>query len=192
MPKSAMNQLHRGVSELRTQGIPIETKQNSYKLTSPPEALDSHRFSTLCGSARAAAESGRHADAVDLYTEALGLWRGSALGGLESDELSLHSDYWNELRLSAEESCIDAEIACGRHREITPKIQIIRAENPLREHLSSQLMVALYRSERVSEALEVYTGLQETLRDSLGVDPGARTEKIYLSILRQDSEVEFP
>lgn len=192
MPKSAMNQLHRGISELRSQGAPIETKQRSYKLTSLPSSVDSYHFSILCDSAQHAMKDRRPSEAVDLYYEALSLWRGSALSDLESDQMKLYSDFWNERRLGAQESCIDAELSCGHHRSIIPKIRILQAKHPLRERLSGQLMIALYRSGRISESLEVYTNLKKLLRDSLGVDPSSPTEDIHLRILRQDPGIEFP
>ena len=58
--------------------------------------------------------------------------------------------------------------------------------HPLREHLRGQLMLALYRAGRQSEALDSYADTRRTLRDELGLDPGAALRALHAAVLRHD------
>jgi Bacterial transcriptional activator domain len=65
-------------------------------------------------------------------------------------------------------------------------------EHPLRERLSGQLMVALYRCGRHAEALRAYADLRETLVEQLGIDPSPAVGRLQAAILRQDPELDPP
>ena len=77
-----------------------------------------------------------------------------------------------ELRLTAAELAIDADLAAGRHHEVVGEIDALLAENPLRERLHAQRMLALYRCGRQAEALEAYRHARRTLVEEIGVEPG--------------------
>ena len=51
---------------------------------------------------------------------------------------------------------IEAELALGHHGELVPELERLVEEQPLRERLWRQLVIALYRSERQAEALDAY------------------------------------
>jgi len=76
-----------------------------------------------------------------------------------------------ECRLSATEDCLEAELACGRHREVLTELEGLTRTHPLRERLWAQRMTALYRSGRQPEALRIYQELRTHLADELGLDP---------------------
>jgi DNA-binding SARP family transcriptional activator len=84
------------------------------------------------------------------------MWRGDPLGDLPlmgpavADIAGL-----DELRLTEIERRNEAELAVGRHAEITPDLQALVARHPLRERFREQLMLALYRSGRQADALDV-------------------------------------
>ena len=72
-----------------------------------------------------------------------------------------------ELRLTALERRIDADLALGRHADAGRRARGPGAEHPLRERFIGQLMLALYRSGRQTEALAAY-------REGDGRSDGAR------------------
>ena len=97
-----------------------------------------------------------------------------------------------ELRTSAREELIDAELELGRHAQLIGELESLVTENPLRERLRGQLMLALYRSGRQAEALEAYRRARETLVDELGIEPSPELQRLEQSVLRHDAELDLP
>src|SRR5205823_2378492 len=83
-----------------------------------------------------------------------------------------------ELRISAEEDGIEAELALGRHVEVIPRLRAFSELHPLRERLRAQLMLALYRSGRQAEASDVYQMTRDTLVEELGMEPGQDLQRL--------------
>ena len=73
-----------------------------------------------------------------------------------------------------------------------PELESLVAENPLRERLRGQLMLALYRSGRHAEALEVYRAARLALADELGLDPSPELQRLERAILRHDPALAVP
>ena len=71
----------------------------------------------------------------------------------------------------------------SRARELVGELRDLVARHPLRERLRGQLMLALYRSGRQAEALEVYQDFRRTLSEELGLEPGAGLQQLELAIL---------
>ena len=88
--------------------------------------------------------------------------------------------------MTALEERIDAELALGRHRELVAELERLVAEQPLRERLRGQLMLALYRCGRQADALAVYRAARRTLVEELGLDPCPELQELEPAILRQD------
>jgi DNA-binding SARP family transcriptional activator len=80
----------------------------------------------------------------------------------------------------------------GRHREIISSLYSLVAEHPLREAFRRQLMVALYRSERQADALEVYRQTRKVLNDELGLEPGQALRTVQEAILNRDEKLIRP
>ncbi|MFG1708808.1 BTAD domain-containing putative transcriptional regulator [Nonomuraea sp. M3C6] len=188
--KSARNQVHRGVGELRKYGVTIDVHDNVYRLEAAEDSVDAFVFIRLYDQARALAGDRDHAGAARTLGEALALWRGAALSGLDSEAFLAEAAVWDERRLAAIEARIDADLALGRHREVIAELQRLADQHPLREVFCGQLMLALYRSQRGSEALQAFTDLEERLRDELGTDPSPVLRDLRTQILRQDSVLE--
>ena len=70
----------------------------------------------------------------------------------------------DDLRVAALEERIEADLALGRHAELIGELEALIASHPHRERLRAQLMLALYRSGRQSEALEVYRNVARDAR----------------------------
>jgi predicted ATPase/DNA-binding SARP family transcriptional activator len=189
-PAAAGKVLQVYVSRLRKQ-LPafarIRTRGGGYSLEVEGDALDALRFERLLREGREAMEAGNPALALSLLRRALALWRGPAYGEFRSEEFARgEAERLEELRLVALEERIEAELTLGRHAELLPELRTLAAEHPWRERLQAQLMLALYRCRRQSEALDVYAGTRARLRNELGLEPGEELRKLQRRILQQD------
>ena len=97
-----------------------------------------------------------------------------------------------ELRATALEVAIDQDLDAGRHREVLPELEALLGQEPLRERLHAQRMLALYRSGRQAEALEAYREARATLVEQIGVEPGPDLRRLHEAILRQDPSLDPP
>jgi predicted ATPase/DNA-binding SARP family transcriptional activator len=165
----------------------IETTAAGYVLRAAPEQVDVHRFEARlrAGLEALAAERVEHA-ALELG-DALDLWRGPALcdftyEGWAQQEIAR----LEELRAVAREQQIEARLALGRHDELVGELETFSREHPLREKPRGQLMLALYRSGRQAEALDVYQQARERLLEELGIDPSLALQTLYKQILNQE------
>jgi DNA-binding SARP family transcriptional activator len=171
----------------------IATRSRGYAIQITPGQLDLTRFERLAAEGRRALEAGDPRSASARLREALALWRGAPLGGLslqpfvQAEALRLE-----EIRLAALEDRIDADLESGLAAELVGELEALVARNPLREHLRSQLMLALYRSGRQAEALDVYRQTRATLVDQLGIEPGRELRELEQAILRQDEALGAP
>lgn len=89
----------------------------------------------------------------------------------------------HELRLSALEGRLAAEIRCGRYDAVIGELRDQIAEHPLREQLWRHLMEALYFSDRQAEALGEYQRLRRVLVEELGAEPSPRVQAVHRQIL---------
>src|SRR6202011_1960599 len=97
-----------------------------------------------------------------------------------------------ESRLDALEDWIDAELELGRHGDLLGELESLVLEQPLRERLRAQLMLALYRSGRQAEALGLFQQTRRLLVDELGIEPGPALRRMEQAILRHDPALEPP
>ena len=97
----------------------------------------------------------------------------------------------DDLRVAALEERIEADLALGRHTALLGDLEALIASNPHREKLREQQMLALYRSGRQTEALEVYRNVRATL-DEIGVEPGANLQRLEKRILNHDAAIDAP
>ena len=70
------------------------------------------------------------------------------------------------------EDRIDADLALGRHSQLVPELETLVREEPFRERVLGQLMLALYRSGRQAEALAALQAARHRLAEELGLEPG--------------------
>src|ERR1700690_1579924 len=188
-PTTVRQQIHSSVSALRgVLGELIVTGQAGYELAVPVEQVDALVFQSLVASARQAEHEGQLQLAADRLAAALALWNGPALAGVPN--LRVLAVGLEEERLSALEKRITAELQLGRHRELVAELSALVAKYPVREHLIGQLMIALSRSGRVTDALEIYRKTRQRLADELGLEPGPELAQLELSLLRGEVAAE--
>jgi DNA-binding SARP family transcriptional activator/tetratricopeptide (TPR) repeat protein len=197
-PDSARASLHTHISRLRVRldpdgagaGVVIAARHGGYVVETDPQSIDAHRFATLVREARAVADPERRATVL---RRALALWRGPALADSGTDRLRerVVADL-TELRLTALESAIDADLACGRHTDVVAEASGLVAEHPLREGLWERLVLALHRSDRRADALDVLDRARTRLADDLGIDPGPGLARMRQAILTADPVLAPP
>nr|WP_221382669.1 BTAD domain-containing putative transcriptional regulator [Actinoplanes polyasparticus] len=165
----------------------LETHTAGYLLRVRPDALDAELFERLVTAGLSAARAERHSEAADRQRQALALWRGSALTELAHlSEAATEIARLDELRMRSIEARIDADLAVGRHHEVTPELVALVAEHPLNERLWEQLMLARYRAGQVGDALATFDAARHQLDEQLGVEPGAALRRLRQQILQQD------
>src|SRR5215831_4921156 len=135
----------------------LVTRDRGYLLRVGREHLDAALFQDRFTAGRSALQAGRYAEAAQTLRRALDLWRGPVLADLADYAfIQREAVRLEELRLAALEARIEADLALGRHDELTAELEQLAAEHPLRERLHGQLMVALYRCGRQADALAAY------------------------------------
>jgi DNA-binding SARP family transcriptional activator len=194
-PPTATKALHVYVRGLR-QTIGAErilTQGSGYQLRVEPEEVDVRRFEALAGRGRAALTAGDPAGGAAQLREALGLWRGAALADAADEPFARgEAARLEDLRLAVLEDRIAADVQLGRHAECVGELERLVAEEPLRERLHGQLMLALYRSGRQADALGAYWRARRVLVDELGLEPGPELQAVERSILAHDPALEPP
>ena len=185
-PASAAHALQVYVSELRKAGLEIERLGDSYRLR--PDRLDAAEFEGLLETVKEHRRSGRHEQALASFEEALGLWRGPALAGIEDGDAAAERARLEELRVAALEDRAESALALGRALDL-PELERLVAEHPLRERLGGLLMLGLYRAGRQAAALDAYAEIRHAL-DELGLEPAAELRALQGAILRQDPALD--
>jgi DNA-binding SARP family transcriptional activator/Tfp pilus assembly protein PilF len=197
-PQTSRTQAMIAVSALRRllaehgEDATISRRAQGYALHIGDGRLDSLRFATLLAAARAAREAGDLGLATASYRDALRLWRGPALEGIDSLLVRAAATQLDEQRTTAIEDRLELELDLGRHHELIGELVALAAEFPLRERLRGQLMLALYRSGRAAEALETYRLARRVMIDELGIEPGRELQRLQRAILASDLSLDPP
>jgi ABC-type transport system substrate-binding protein/DNA-binding SARP family transcriptional activator/DNA-binding beta-propeller fold protein YncE len=195
-PPTAGKALNVHISQLRKTlarngDQPVATRAPGYVLEVAPERLDAARFERLVSDARERLAEGDFEAATRLLRDALALWRGPALDGVELEAASRNEvGRLEELRLAAQMDRIDCELGLGLHEQLIGELEALVAEHPLRERLRGQLMLALYRSGRQADALSCYREARERLVGELGIEPSVPLQRLERAILNQDPSLE--
>jgi DNA-binding SARP family transcriptional activator/tetratricopeptide (TPR) repeat protein len=164
----------------------IETVGSGYRLNAGPGEVDLAEFESLAAQAARAIGNGE-AGASGLARSALSLWRGTPFPELAGGSAATAERVrLEEMRSVVQELFVDAQITDGRDADLIPELRRLVAESPLREGYQRRLMLALYRSGRQGEALEVYRQARYLLNDELGIEPGPELESMQRAILVQD------
>ncbi|HWM07510.1 MAG TPA: BTAD domain-containing putative transcriptional regulator, partial [Actinophytocola sp.] len=189
-PKSYASNLHTYVSRLRERLGPIDHTGRGYRLRVEDDDLDLLVF-------RREAEAGRRSTrdpvaAAAHLRRALAQWRDHPLADLSLPALDPEVARLEAERFAVFEDCVEAELAAGRHADLVGELAAAVAEHPLRERLVGLLMVALRRSGRQVEALDVYRRTRALLIEETGLEPGAELREVHAAILQGEDDAKAP
>jgi YVTN family beta-propeller protein len=182
-PPTAGKIVRNSVSLLRKElGERLVTRPSGYLLRVEPGELDAERLERAVEDAN-----------IEQLNAALALWRGAPLAQLAYQSFAQREiARLEELHLAAIEARIEAELELGREGNLVSELEALVREHPLRERLRGQLMLALYRSGRQSEALQAYQDARRALTAELGLEPGPELQRLQKAILNQDTTLESP
>jgi DNA-binding SARP family transcriptional activator len=187
LPQRPRQVLRGYLSRLRTllsgTGVRIEWHASGYVLVIESEMVDVHRFHRLVRQARRESRGER---ALAMTDEALGLWRGEALAGLDTPWVNATREGLVRERFAAEADRIDLALAQGGHCALLAELHARMAAHPLDERVAGQLMLALCRSGQQAEALGCYNVIRRRLAEELGTDPGQPLRRLHQRILTID------
>ena len=128
-------------------------------------------------------EVGSHVEALE---EALRTWTGTAYADLgDHPDVLADRAALDELRATAQEDTALGLLALGEHAAVLAATEQAGGRHPLRERTRSLQALALVRTGRQVEALEVLRGYRELLADELGLDPGPEVRALEEAVLRQ-------
>ena len=196
-PRTGVNSLQGHIARLRrsiderTSGVPardiLRTSGSGYLLDIDAQNVDALRFTRTVRGVGNDTVRDMSEQAIAQLSRALGMWSGPALAdtgqGLICRTARAKLD---EIKLIAEELLIEAKLRHSRHREAVPHLQQLLTQYPLRERFCEQLMLALYRSGRQADAIDIYNQVRTRLRDELGLEPGPGMRDRLGEILHQD------
>jgi len=195
-PTTARTQIQICISKLRKQFEPyagaafIRSGRGGYSVEVPDDRIDVHRFRRGIEAARSALSNGEDRRAASLLKEALDLWGGQPLEGMEYDFLRRLTVPFEEQRLGALEQYFRLEIEAGNASGVVGMLRRIHEEHPLWESICRHYMHALYQCNRQVEALELYHRFRRRLADEHGIDPGREVQELHLGILMNSLEVK--
>src|SRR6266571_1351646 len=201
-PRSALPTLQTYVYKLRgilgSTGQPapqtrLRTRPSGYVLQVGTDEVDVAAFERHLEEGRAALARGDPARAVEVLTQASSLWRGPALADVTAGPvLASHAKRLDESRMSARELRIEADLQLGRHREVLIELRELTAAHSLHEGFIEKLMIALHRSGRRVEALEVYRQTRDKLIEEFGLEPAGSLSRLQQAILASEPGPELP
>ncbi|MGK3208455.1 BTAD domain-containing putative transcriptional regulator [Amycolatopsis sp. MEPSY49] len=194
LPRRPREALYGYVSRLRgilapAGDVAIDRQPGGYVLTADPLTVDLHRFEHDLAVARGCGETGR---ALELFTAALDAWRGEPMAVVDTPWMCALRDRLRQLRRAAELDRHDLALRLGHHAGLVPALAAQADRDPLDERAAGQLMLALYRGGRRSEALAHYQDVRLRLADELGTDPGGPLRQLHRQILAAAHELDVP
>jgi DNA-binding SARP family transcriptional activator len=196
-PATAAKSVHVYVSQLRkalsANGGMLATRGSAYVINVEPDQVDALLFEQRLAAAQQSLAEGDAGSASREARAGLELWRGPALFDFAYESFArTEAARLDELRLVALETRIEADLALGEHSRVASELKSLVAEHPLRERFRAQLMLALYRCGRQSEALDAYRDGRGLLLDELGIEPSPELRELEQKILVQRDELAAP
>jgi len=169
-PDTVDRQIANYVSALRKALEPVEdrirlvARRPGYTALLAPELLDTERFGTLLGRAREARAGQEHQLAAERLRQALGLWRGRPLDGLDTPYLRNRAAGLERQRRDAAMLLAEIELETGRPAEAAAVLRDVAAARPDDEAVAATLIRALTQAGQTDEAAETATRAGRSLR----------------------------
>lgn len=186
-PSTARRQVQNRVAMLRRSlkphGADLLTHTGGYRLAVAPDELDVNVFQRLAAAAAASDDTARRSA---LFQQALGMWRGPALAGLDSRVLTPMAQLLEEQRLQVLGDYLGLRLEEGEYREVVPELARLKAEHPLQERFLAQWMIAIAAIGRRAEALDAYHEFRSGHVERQGLEPGQELHQAYLRLLREE------
>ena len=171
----------------------LTTTPAGYVLRVGEDELDASEFERLACEGREAFEADDAKRAAALLRGAQTLWRGPALADFRFEPFAqAEIRRLEELRAGARADLVDVRLARGEADAVIAELEQLVAEQPLWERPRRQLMLALYRSGRQADALELYRKTRALLADELGIEPSPELQDLERAILNQDPRLARP
>jgi DNA-binding SARP family transcriptional activator/tetratricopeptide (TPR) repeat protein len=177
--QSYISRLRRALAAAAT--VEIVLRSGGYALVAQQadRVVDVHRFRGLCAGSRGADDERARA----LLEEALGLWRGAALTGLDGDWAEAERDRLANERQEAEHDLTDVLLRLGHGEDLLAELSRRAVRWPSDERVAGQYMLALHRAGRTASALAHYQRVRDKLVEELGADPGTALQDLHLRLL---------
>jgi DNA-binding SARP family transcriptional activator len=199
-PAGVRNVVHTYITRLRralaraSDGLPepiglIRTPAG-YQVSADPGTVDLVRFRRLLKSAQQRGLGDQ--ERSTLLQQALHMWRGDALSGMQSDWAARLRETLRQLHHEALSQWADAEIRLERPGTVLAELRAALLTDPLSEQLCERLMLALYLEGRSVDALEHYQSIRRLIAKDLGTDPSRRLQRLYETILRGEAADPAP
>jgi DNA-binding SARP family transcriptional activator len=194
-PREARGAIHTYIARVRRvlerassdddQGLIVRRHKGGYELIAGPEQIDLQRFRRLVGHARTLSDTDRLRREA-LLSEAVGLWRASALGNVPGQWAERIREALGHQRLAAILDWADVTLSLGRHRRVLERLEDLTAEYPLAESLATRLLRALDAAGRTAEALALYARTRQRVINELGTEPGRELRIAYEALLHPE------
>lgn len=194
-PQSGLANLHNYVSVLRSVldsatvggADRLRFAAGGYQLRVEDDECDLFEFEQLILTGRVAASAAEDRAAAEALRAALSLWRGEAfpdVGSSGSPVLVAEARLWEEMRITAYEDCIEAELRVDARTNLVPELRRLIAQHPVRERLYLLLMRAMCGVGDSAGALAGYADARAALVRELGVEPGPALRDLHARVLR--------
>ena len=193
LPDNPKKQIQNLVGEIRRAHPLLKARlktagEDAYRFDIAESELDILRCKAAERLSRALRESGDLEGALARLRDALGEWRGPALGGMPGRLVESIARALEEDRLALLEQRFDLELESGEHHRLLGELRRTVRRHPDRQRFAAQLMRALHASGRTGEALECFEEVKRRQAGRLGFDPDRELREIHTRILRDDAE----
>ena len=192
-PQGRTHAVHSYISSLRSivaECCRLTNARPGYRVSVEPGELDVHEFRRLYSEGLREFQKGDVVRALGTLQRACDVWRDISLPDFPAPMAGMAAQLTEEF-YSAEDSQIDILLALDRHREAIPILSARTIEHPGHERSWTQLMLALYRSDRRAQALATFAGARQALIAESGIEPGPTMNRLHRQIFRDDPALDL-
>lgn len=161
--------------------VELIRRSGGYVISANPDLVDLHRFRRLLDHSRQNAVADDHRS--QMLNEAVLLWRGSPLGGLNGPWAGRVRAWLESQHISARSELAETELRLGRHSASINLLREALVDHPLSELLCASLLRALRAAGRDAEALETYGQVRNRFVDEIGAEPGLELQALHRELL---------